>query len=508
MSDDNPAMVADLNLEISAVAPLSLWRTLTPAAASSADADRLSTALVARARSARFTHTLPADVVARCDAGDPEAWLELADGMMTIIFAPDDGADASEALDIDLEASCIWMAARCGRRWAHVVLLNRLARLSTFHLTDKEASARLNLMADLTIMIDFAACIVPGARSLGILEQLGEYFAEVAARKQQRLERGKTVLVDDRNSDANGDHEEAEAIIVQGPSLRVLLAAPPPAVAREEKEVLKRFAVLAKPVRLAPSPDPAVVADQLLGEYPWLANVIDIVYRELSLSRAMGGNDAHLSPLLLAGPSGVGKSRFVRSLARALGVPMGALSAAGSSDNRTLAGTARGWSTAAPSYPMQLIEQHRVGNPLIMIDEVDKVAIEARNGRMTDTLLTLTESSTSKAWPDECLGVPCDLSRINWVMTANRLDLVEPLLRGRCRVVEVGRPRPKDFDILLRGTLVDLGAEMGGDVPELDEEVVEAMRSAFRRGNLQARQLGALVRRVLAAAATSSLTIH
>ena len=177
-------MSDDLNLDtVTTVAPLALWRTLTPVAATAADADRLSMALVARARSAPFAHTLPADVVARCDAGDPEAWLELADGMMTLTFAADDGGDASENIDIDLEASCVWMSARCGRRWAYVVLLNRLARLSTFNLTDKEASDRLNLMADLTIMIDFAACIVPGARSLGILEPLGEHFAEVAARK-------------------------------------------------------------------------------------------------------------------------------------------------------------------------------------------------------------------------------------------------------------------------------------------------------------------------------------
>jgi ATP-dependent Lon protease len=116
----------------------------------------------------------------------------------------------------------------------------------------------------------------------------------------------------------------------------------------------------------------------------------------------------------------------------------------------------------------------------------------------------MADPGTARAWPDDCLQVAADLSRVTWVLLANRLDLVPPLLRTRCRIVRAGRPRPQDFGVILRGALRDIAAEYGGEhsaLPDLDGEVIEAMRAGFQAGRLQARQLAALVRRVLVTAA-------
>ncbi len=93
-----------------------------------------------------------------------------------------------------------------------------------------------------------------------------------------------------------------------------------------------------------------------------------------------------------------------------------------------------------------------------------------------------------------------DLSAVTWIMTCNRLDLVDPLLRTRCRILEMPSPRPQDFDVLMTGVLNDVAREHRVAVevlPELEPPVVEAMRVGYTRGRLSARQLAALVRRAL-----------
>lgn len=145
--------------------------------------------------------------------------------------------------------------------------------------------------------------------------------------------------------------------------------------------------------------------------------------------------------------------------------------------------------------------RYQLANPMILVDEIDKASDDRRNGRITDTLLTMLEPTTAKEFPDEALLVSANLSRVNWVLLANDLDLVPPLLRQRCRIICLGPPRPQDFDVLLVGCLDDLAMEYGcevEDLPELEVEIVKAMRWTFATGRMQARQLAALVRRMLA----------
>lgn len=287
------------------------------------------------------------------------------------------------------------------------------------------------------------------------------------------------------------------------PTMVVLGATPPMPTGRDDQALVKRYAILSEPVLLATAPDADVVAVELLAQFPWMGVAVDAVRTELALAWHCGARSLRLPPLLLVGDGGIGKSRFARRLAAALGLPLGQASAAGSADNRALAGTARGWSSMQPCLPLTIMLRYQLANPMVLIDEIDKASDDRRNGRITDTLLTMLEPTTAREFPDEALLVPADLSRVNWVLLANDLDLVPQLLRQRCRIIRLGSPRPQDFDVILVGCLDDLAAEYGCEVeelPELEPEVVEAMRWTFASGRLQARQLAAMVRRMLGAA--------
>ncbi len=226
-----------------------------------------------------------------------------------------------------------------------------------------------------------------------------------------------------------------------------------------------RFAVLGTrmPLVAAPLRDAADTAlSALLAEMPNFVGVLDRIGDELALARRVASRAAlRLPPLLLCGPPGVGKTRFARRLAECLGVSYACLAVAGSADNRALAGTARGWSSTHPAWPVEQLAGLRIGNPLLVIDEVDKAGGGELNGRVVATLLTMLEPSTAAVFTDECLGGPVDLSRINWLLTANDVsDLPAPFL-SRVVVVNVLPPEAGNAATLVATMRRDLAEERG-----------------------------------------------
>ncbi len=254
---------------------------------------------------------------------------------------------------------------------------------------------------------------------------------------------------------------------------------------------------------------PGQLHRQLAAEFPWMIPAIDRVRDDLALAALVGVRAFRIRPMLITGPPGVGKSRFVRRLAELAGIHWAIISAGGSSDSRDLQGTAKGWSKSRPARPVVEIASARVANPLLLVDEVDKVSPSRTNGSVWDSLLAMLEPGTAKVFPDEGLGCTCDISWVSWVLCANDADKVPAALRSRLGIVEVGRPRQEDFGIVLSGVLDDVAAEYGispAHLPELDEAAVSRLRAAFARGG-QPRQLRAGVLRALATAA-SAVTKH
>ncbi len=210
--------------------------------------------------------------------------------------------------------------------------------------------------------------------------------------------------------------------------------------------------------------------------------------------------------MLLVGPSGIGKTRFGRRLAAALGFDYGAFSLAGASDNRALEGTSAGWSTATPSWPLTEIERLGTAGPLLLADEVDKVRADGRNGDPLQTLLDWLEPGTARAARDPVLGAPVDLSRVSWLLCANDAGRLPGPLLGRLSVVRVDEPPAEAFSAVLRGVLADLADDFGARpamLPVLEEAEVAWLEAQWRRSRTR-RTLRKLTERLLALAAERS----
>jgi ATP-dependent Lon protease len=236
------------------------------------------------------------------------------------------------------------------------------------------------------------------------------------------------------------------------------------------------------PERFQVKPSGLPAMDHLYDEMPNFHEALDDLRRQLALCH--DSRDAlEITPMLLLGPPGVGKTHFAREVSQLLGTGMGFISMSSLTAGWVLSGASSQWKGARPGKVFETLVDGQYANPVMVVDEIDK----ARGEHAYDplgSLYSLLEQDTARAFTDEFAEVAIDASQVIWVATANdERAIPEPIL-NRVNVYEVQMPDRDAARAIARRLYLGIRAahDWGSRFePEPDDAVLERLSEVAPR---------------------------
>ncbi len=345
-------------------------------------------------------------------------------------------------------------------------------------------------------------------------EIAGQVQGEMEKQQREHLLRQQLRAIQEQLGEVNPEEQEVAEL------RRRLEETELPELVREEAErELNRMQRLN-----ASSPDYQVIRSwlDLVLELPWNKSTEDIL--DLQHARQVLDEDHYglekikerileqlavlkLNPeakapiLLFVGPPGVGKTSLGKSIARALGRRFERLSLGGLHDESELRGHRRTYVGAMPGRIIQAMRRAGVNNPVLMLDEVDKLGRDFR-GDPASALLEILDPNQNTDFRDNYLDLPFDLSRTFFILTANTLDTIPGPLLDRMEVIQLSGYSDQEKLEIARRYLLERQRKDAGLQPEQlvvpDETLAAIIREYTREAGVRGleRTLGRLARRI------------
>ena len=225
--------------------------------------------------------------------------------------------------------------------------------------------------------------------------------------------------------------------------------------------------------------------ERLEAAMPNFRQVIHQIRLLLTLEKA-GRNLLRLPPLLLVGEPGVGKTYFATEFAKTMQLEYRVVHMENATSGMLLSGLEQYYATASPGIVFDALVKGRQANPILIVDELDKVSTDPRQPP-ANALYQLLEPNTARQFQDQsCLDITLDTSHINWIVTANDLRRIAPPLLSRMKVIHVPWPTRSErlriaqwvYDDLRRGDR--WGQRFQAILPEKSAQMLASLPGSIR----------------------------
>jgi ATP-dependent Lon protease len=307
-------------------------------------------------------------------------------------------------------------------------------------LAEKDVPARLRLVAKLLaeakaisevkqkIDSDVRQELGRGQREALLREQLKAIHRELGDNKEE----GDLGALKARLDQA-GLSEEARAV-ADRELARLSALSPQQAEYNVVRTYLEWIADLPWSAKANVKDDLDAVAKKLEEDHSGLEDVKKRILEHMAVLKLTG--QARGSILCLVGPPGVGKTSLGQSIADATGRPFVRISLGGVRDEAEIRGHRRTYVGALPGRILSALKKAKARNPIMLLDEVDKLAV-GWMGSPEAALLEVLDPEQNKTFTDHYLEIPFDLSDVLFICTANDLTTLSPPLRDRLEIIEL-----------------------------------------------------------------------
>jgi len=217
--------------------------------------------------------------------------------------------------------------------------------------------------------------------------------------------------------------------------------------------------------------------------------------------------------ICLVGPPGVGKTSLVTSIAKAINRKFVKVSVNGIKDEAEILGHRKTYVGALPGRIMSSIKKSGSSNPLILIDEIDKMGTDSRFDA-TNTLLNILDNEQNKYFSDNYIEEEFDLSNVMFILTANYLENISEPLKDRLEIIELtGYTEFEKLDIAKRHLLPNIINEcnLDSNFIEIDDEIImKIIRNYTKESGVRElnRQLEKIIRKIVTQIVVNNIKIN
>ena len=245
--------------------------------------------------------------------------------------------------------------------------------------------------------------------------------------------------------------------------------------------------------RFSFSGDALVKLDQMKSKVANFAHVVDYVMDGVSVSIHYH-KPIKITPILLVGSPGIGKSYFANQLSQSLGVPYRRVAMDNLQVGAGLTGSSYVYSNSETGAVFKALTEEDHISPLVILDEIDKAGSNYAHGDPLSPLHNLLEPLSARAFEDASFSLPIDASRVIWIATANYIDMIPATIQSRFEIFEIVSQGPDAQAAILESICEELAGEYR-DI-KFDEDLIAdlAQRTPREQRQMLQRALSRAIR--------------